>query len=237
MKEETVITKTLLQYPFVNEIGDGCNAVVNRNDLYVKCGKQCNGSYCKICSLNLNLIDIRERIVGGFKHNKPNGFTKMVCYKKTMKKMDETITTLKKQAKQLDLTLNMEFIEEMCKTKTKRPSKKKAKVDISIVSDSDEEDEPRVVRCRGRPKHLNTKNNDDLLNELLHGSDKCEDTEEESDDEEIVVEVFDYTGNQEQYKNMSLYKDENDIVYNNLKYVIGSYYESRNEIIDPFAEN
>jgi len=53
----------------------------------------------------------------------------------------------------------------------------------------------------------------------------------------IVVEVFDYTGNQEQYKNMSLYKDENDIVYNNLKYVIGSYYESRNEIIDPFAEN
>lgn len=237
MKEETIITTTLLQYPYVNEIGYGCRAVVKRNDLYVKCGKQCSESYCKICSLNLNLIDIGERIVGGFKHNKPNGFTKMTCYKKTMKKMGETITTLKKQAKKLDLTLNMEFIEEMCKTKTKRQPKKKEKVDISIVSDSDEENEPRVIRGRGRPKHINTKNNDDLLNELLHESEDYEDIEEESDDEEIIVEVFDYTGEQDEFKNMSLYKDENDIVYNNLKYVVGSYYESRNEILDPFCEN
>jgi hypothetical protein len=235
MKEKSLITQTLLQYPYINEIGDGCNAVVKRNDLYVKCGNQCNGSYCKICSFNLNLIDIKERVVGGFKNNKPNGYTKMICYKKTMKKMGESITTLKKKAKQLNLTLNMGFIEEMCKTKTKRRPKKKEKVDISIVSDSDEEDEPRVVRGRGRPKHVNNKNNSDLFNELLHGKEQCEDTDEESDDEEIIVEVFDYTGNQEEYRNMSLCKDENDIVYTISGDIIGSYYESRNEIINPLS--
>lgn len=122
-----------------------------------------------------------------------------------------------------------------CVKKGKRnKKKKKSSVDISIVSDSDEETEPRVVRGRGRPKNINNKDSNDLMNELIHGSNDDDNicSEEETDEVEIIVEVFDYTGNQEEFKGLVLYKDENNIVYNNLFDVLGNYYSSQNVIVD-----
>lgn len=234
MKEKNVITP-LLQYPYVNELGNGCKSVVKRNDLYVQCNKSCDEDYCKICKLNLNLIDVKHRIISGFDDKTPNQFN-MVCYKKIMKKMGETISSLKKQAKSFNLTLNMNFVEEMCKKKKKKTRKKKdPNVDISIVSDSDEETEPRVVRGRGRPKNINNKDSSDLMNELMHGTEEEEEVtncEEENEDDEIIVEPFDYNGDQEKFKGLSLYKDENNIIYNNLGEVLGNYYSSQNVIED-----
>ena len=242
IKMKECIRKTIspfLQYPYVHEMGDGCNAIIKSHDLYVKCNKTCDGDYCRICKLNLNIVDVKHRIVGGFKDVTPTNFVKMTCYKKVIKQNGENMKSLKKQAKELNLTLNMDFVEEMCKKKTKRRKKTKQDIDISIVSDTDE-DEPRVIRGRGRPKHINEKNNDDLFKAELHGMDECqenddENSEENDDDEkEIVVEYFEYTGNQEKFKNVSLYIDTNNIIYNNLGEILGNYYPSLNEILDLF---
>lgn len=240
MKENNATKTTpLLQYPYVHEFGTGCNAVVKRNDLYVKCGKQCDGDekYCEICSHNLYLIDISDRIVGGFKEALPNGYTKMFCYKKIMKKMGENITSLKKKAIQQGLTLNMEYIEEMCKKKTIMKKRKQESKDISIVSDSDEEQEPRVCRGRGRPKNINTKDNYDLFNDLVQDTNDKEEeqSDDDNEDEEMVeAEPFEYTGNKEEFKNLSLYISDNNIVYNNVGEILGNYYPKYNEIMDPF---
>lgn len=245
MKENNATKTTpLLQYPYVHEFGTGCNAVVKRNDLYVKCDKQCDGDekYCEICSHNLYLLDISDRIVGGFKETLPNGYTKMFCYKKIMKKMGENITSLKKKARQQGLTLNMEYVEEMCKKKTIRKKKKKKEEpkDVSIVSDSDEEQEPRVCRGRGRPKNINTKDNSDLFNDLVQGAYNNEEEQNDgdynSDDEAETVEgvPFTYTGKNEEYKNLLLFISDDNVVYTNSGYMLGNYYPNCNEIMDPF---
>ena len=236
MKEQALIQNSLLQYPYVNEFGDGCNAVVKRNGLYVKCNNSCKDSYCKICSLNLYLVNIKERIVGGFTEKTPHNFIKMNCYKKTIKKMGYTIRDLKKQARHLNLSLNMDYVEEMCKIKSKHKTKKvKNKQDVSIVNDTDDEDEPRVVRGRGRPKNQNVKNSDDLIDALIQCEDQDDNDLEYSDVDEIIVEPFEYTGNQDEFKTLSLYIDSNDIIYNNIGDILGNYYPKLNMIVDRFA--
>tara|TARA_B110000483_G_C18183842_1_gene538104 strand:+ start:965 stop:1693 length:729 start_codon:yes stop_codon:yes gene_type:complete len=235
---QSINIEHLLQYPYVNEFGDGCDAVVKRHGLYIKCNNQCNDNYCTICCLNLNRIDIQERVMGGFVKKTPNNFTKMKCFKKTMRKMGYTIHDLKKEANKLKRTLNMDFIEEMCKTKTKRSIKNKKKIeDVSVVDDSDDENEPRIVRGRGRPKNLNTKNNEDLIDDLINADEEEEInvSDSDSDDGEIIVQIFDYTGDQDEFKDLSLYIDENDIVYNNLGELLGNYFPQLNKIIDRLA--
>ena len=68
----------------------------------------------------------------------------------------------------------------------------------------------------------------------MHGTEEEEVTncEEENEDDEIIVEPFDYNGDQEKFKGLSLYKDENNIIYNNLGEVLGNYYSSQNVIED-----
>jgi hypothetical protein len=178
-------------------------------------------------------VDIKERIVGGFTEKTPHNFTKMNCYKKTIKKMGYTIRVLKKQARHLNLSLNMDYVEEMCKIKSK--SKKKNKPDISIVDDTDDENEPRIIRGRGRPKNQNVKNSDDLIHALIHCDDEDDNYEEDSDVGEIIVEPFEYTGNQDEFKTLSLYIDANDIIYNNLGEILGNYWPKWNRIVDRFA--
>lgn len=58
-----------LKYPYVNEKGDGCCAIVKKVGLYVQCNKKCvdGTQHCKICSFNFNKITIHDRVVGGFK--------------------------------------------------------------------------------------------------------------------------------------------------------------------------
>ena len=222
---------SLLQYPYVNELGTGCNGVMKRNELYVKCGNECVGTYCKICKLNLNLIDINERIVSGFKGNKPTNFKRMLCFKKIMKKSGYNIMDLKKHAKTHNLTLNMDYINEMCKPKTK----KKIKEDITCVSDSDEEEDPRIIRGRGRPKNLNTKDANDLFDELIHGASDSSDDDAEEEPPEVHVEPFNYNGSQTHFNEMSLWIDDNDIVYTSMGEILGNYYRDINEIIDRFG--
>ena len=126
----------------------------------------------------------------------------------------------------------------MCKTKTKRGIKNKKKIkDVSVVDDSDDENEPRIVRGRGRPKNLNTKNTDDLIDDLINADEEEEInvSDSDSDDDEIVVQIFDYTGDQYEFKDLSLYIDENDIVYNNLGELLGNYFPQLNKIIDRLA--
>ena len=59
----------LLKYPYCLEAGEGCQAIVKKIGLYVQCNKTCKEgtTYCKTCSFSFNIIDIKERIPGGFK--------------------------------------------------------------------------------------------------------------------------------------------------------------------------
>jgi len=227
-----------LKYPYVNEKGDGCCAIVKKVGLYVQCNKNCvNGTqYCTICSFNFNKITIHDRIVGGFKNKKPSCFSKIQCYKKILKKHGLTITKIKKQAKKCKLTLNMEFINEVsheiCNNRT---------IDVSVVSDtSDEEEEEELPnkRPRGRPKKINENTNDDLIrnmtaNHETHIYEESEsDTDCDSDDE--ITEPFKYTGHQQKYRCIELFIDSQDLLYDKSGNWIGRYYQETNLICDAY---
>ena len=224
----------LLKYPYCLEAGEGCQAIVKKIGLYVQCNKTCKEgtTYRKTCSFSFNIIDIKERIPGGFKKNKPKTFDKIQWYLKILKKHGLTLTKIKKEAVKYNITLNMEYVNEMKKS-TKGKKEKKYKKDVSVVSDTSDEDMPIIQRGRGRPKKTNDKNENDLINDIMDN--EPEESDDEScydEDAEIIAEIFNYTGNQEEYKNMSLYIDEHGVVYNNLFEAIGTYHETRNTIID-----
>lgn len=224
-----------IKYPYVNEIGEGCKAIVRKMGLYVQCNRTCktNGEYCKTCGFSFNIININERIVGGFKDKTPKLFDKTQCYRQTLKKHGLNITKIKKEALKYNLTLNMNFINEVNKKQTKQ-RKKKEHIDVSVVNDtSDEETE---IRGRGRPKKINDKDESDLINDLIE-NEPDETTSSDIDDyseEESEAYPFDYTGEQDEYKNKSLYIDEFNRIYNNQCILIGTYNKQRNEIINRF---
>lgn len=220
-----------LKYPYVNEKGDGCCAIVKKIGLYVQCNKKCvnETQYCNICSFSFNKICISDRVVGGFKNNKPALFDKMQCYKKTLKKHGLTITKIKKQAAKLGLTLNMDYINEISNEKINTRVK-----DVSVVMDTSDEDEaPQPVkRPRGRPKKINVMTNDDLIRNMTsnHSQHVCEDSDSEPEyeydsDEEILVEPFSYTGDNEKYKNVKMFKSDQDSLYTEDGELIGMYCE------------
>ena len=226
-----------LKYPYVNQPGNGCCAIVKKVGLYVQCNKNCvNGTqYCTICSFNFNKITIHDRIVGGFKNKKPSCFSKIQCYKKTLKKHGLTITKIKKQAKNCKLTLNMEFInevsQEICNNRT---------IDVSVVTDtSDEEEQLPNKRPRGRPKKINENTNDDLIRNMTanHETHICEESESETDyesEDEITVEPFKYTGHQQKYRCIELFIDGQDLLYDKSGNWIGRYYQETNLICDAY---
>ena len=226
-----------LKYPYVNQPGNGCCAIVKKVGLYVQCNKNCvNGTqYCTICSFNFNKITIHDRIVGGFKNKKPSCFSKIQCYKKILKKHGLTITKIKKQAKKCKLTLNMEFINEVsheiCNNRT---------IDVSVVSDTSDEEEEELPnkRPRGRPKKINENTNDDLIrnmtaNHETHIYEESEsDTDCDSDDE--ITEPFKYTGHQQKYRCIELFIDSQDLLYDKSGNWIGRYYQETNLICDAY---
>ena len=76
-----------------------------------------------------------------------------------------------------------------------------------------------------------------FFNDLVqYTSDKEEEqSDDDNEDEEMVeAEPFEYTGNKEEFKNLSLYISDNNIVYNNVGEILGNYYPKYNEIMDPF---
>jgi len=225
-----------LKYPYVNEKGGGCHAIVKKIGLYVQCNKKCkdDNKYCNVCRFNFNIINIEDRIVGGFKNKKPMSYDTINCYKQTLKKHGLTIPKIKKEAKKYNVSLNMEFIDEVKKPKKSR-KKKKEQPDVSIVCDtSSDEEEETIVRGRGRPRKINEKNKDDLIRDISNEEPELSEQDDYSDDsdDEVLAEIFNYTGNQERYKNMSLYINIYSVVYNNLFEEIGTFNEERNIIID-----
>ena len=225
-----------LKYPYVNEKGGGCHAIVKKIGLYVQCNKKCkdDNKYCNVCRFNFNIINIEDRIVGGFKNKKPMSYDTINCYKQTLKKHGLTITKIKKEAKKYNVSLNMDFIDEVKKPKKSR-KKKKEQPDVSIVCDtSSDEDEETIIRGRGRPRKINEKNKDDLIRDISNEEPELSEKDDDNDnsDDEVLAEIFNYTGNQERYKNMSLYIDIYGVVYNNLFEEIGTFNEDRNIIID-----
>ena len=238
MKEEQPISP-LLRYPYVNELSSGCKSIVKKMGLWVQCDKTIHADECCcICSLNLNNINKDMRVVGGFHDAVPNGDQIMLCYRKVMKKMGYTITQIKQEAKKRNKTLNYQFIDEMSEKKT-HIKKKKERKDVSIVSDSDDDDYAELHRKRGRPKKENTKNDQDLIQNLIQQTNTIDTDEEcepyyDDEEEEVNVTRFEYYGTQSNYIDLSLFKDEQDVIYNNLGEILGTYYEDRNEIIDHF---
>lgn len=226
-----------LKYPYVNQPGNGCCAIVKKVGLYVQCNKKCvdGTQHCKICSFNFNKITIHDRIVGGFKNKKPSCFSKMQCYKKILKKHGLTITKIKKQANNRKLTLNMDFInevsQEICNNRT---------IDVSVVSDtSDEEEQLPNKRPRGRPKKINENTNDDLIRNMTanHETHICEESESDTDyesEDEITVEPFKYTGHQQKYRCIELFIDGQDLLYDNSGNWIGRYYQETDLICDAY---
>lgn len=222
-----------LKYPYVNEKGDGCNAIVKKIGLYVQCNKKCKDDkkYCNVCRFNFNIINIDDRIVGGFKDRKPRSYDSMICYKQMLKKHGLTMTKIKKEAEKYKLSLNMMFIEEVKNPKKSR-KKKKQQQDVSIVSDTSS-DEEEIRRGRGRPRKVNEKDKDDLINDIINETPELSEKEDSDDsDDELLAEIFNYTGNQSTYINMSLYIDCYGVVYNNLFEEIGTYNKDRNIIVD-----
>jgi len=117
----------------------------------------------------------------------------------------------------------------------KNQEKKKEQPDVSIVCDtSSDEEEETIVRGRGRPRKINEKNKDDLIRDISNEEPELSEKDDDNDnsDDEVLAEIFNYTGNQERYKNMSLYIDIYGVVYNNLFEEIGTFNEDRNIIID-----
>lgn len=233
-----------LKYPFVNETGSGCKAIVKKIGLYVQCNKKCvnQTEYCNICKFSFNKIHVSERVVGGFKTKKPRRFDKMLCYKKTLKKHGLTITKIKKQAAKLNLTLNMKFINEVsneiCNNRV---------TDVSVVMDTSDEEQP-VIKTRGRPKKVNKKTNEDLINNMVLNentinsedeSDHNYNTEQEYEcqyntDEEIEVVKFNYTGYQKEYHSKNLFIDDDNNVYDaegNMQGIYSQDYNVINEYI------
>lgn len=94
-------------------------------------------------------------------------------------------------------------------------------------------DEEEIRRGRGRPRKVNEKDKDDLINDIINETPELSEKEDSDDsDDELLAEIFNYTGNQSTYINMSLYIDCYGVVYNNLFEEIGTYNKDRNIIID-----
>tara|TARA_Y100001935_G_C17248008_1_gene479421 strand:+ start:263 stop:859 length:597 start_codon:yes stop_codon:yes gene_type:complete len=192
-----------------------------------------------VCNCGFNIININERIVGGFKNKNPISFDKITCFKKVLKNHGLNMTMLKKMANKKGVTLNEDFIHEITKKQASRKKKKK-KVDVSVVDDTSDEEEFET-RGRGRPKKENNKDNNDLMNDIINNNtdnenkeDIC-DSEHDDDDDEIPVIPFKYTGKQSIFLQMSLYIDEYNVVYNNLGEILGTFNHDRNEIVDRLA--
>ena len=118
------------------------------------------------------------------------------------------------------------------KIQKKSRKKKKQQQDVSIVSDTSS-DEEEIRRGRGRPRKVNEKDKDDLINDIINETPELSEKEDSDDsDDELLAEIFNYTGNQSTYINMSLYIDCYGVVYNNLFEEIGTYNKDRNIIVD-----
>ena len=224
-----------IKYPFVNEVGEGCKAIVQKVGLYVQCNRTCKSEkdYCKTCSFSFNIIHLNNRVVGGFKGDKPKLFDKMPCFRQTLKKHGLNITKIKKEAEKFNLTLNMDFVNEV-KEKQSTKRRKKERIDVSVVNDTSDEEEEK--RGRGRPKKLNNKDESDLINDLIENEpDESLSSDDDSDEEIVATAIpFDYTGSQEEYRDKSLYIDDCNRIYDNQCLLIGTFNKRRNEIINPF---